>query len=114
MFTEARIANFWCCLALPERNMLGFMWDSAVPLDQVVLKTTFDAAAAVYGLEPPLLRKEDFLTRYLFTPVEVEIPPFPAQDAYKWDTIFYIELAAFFQNTGRGCPTLCSYLTYSS
>jgi len=114
MYTEVDIKQFWCCLAPPERTMLAFMWDSAVPPDQVVLKSTFDAAAVPFGLEPPLLRKTDFLWRYVFTLVEIEVPIIGTVEAYKWDTIFYIEMAAFFQNTGRDCATLCRYLTYSS
>lgn len=92
--------------------MLEFMFDSAVPPDFIILKSTFDAAAAPFGLEPPLLRKSDFISRYLFTLIEVEIPVIGTQEAYRWDTVFYIEMGAFFLNNGRGCPTLCKYLTF--
>jgi len=113
MFTEDRIKEFWCCLNPIEKQSLQYLYQSSVPPQFYVVKSSAEAFFTAIGLNTPLSRKNALITEWGFTEGEVDIPGIGDTEVYAWSLPQYIEFGIFVQNVGYACAERCKVLRYS-
>lgn len=104
--------EWYCCNNGIERNTLIAL----VPLYAInpvyVERDTFDAIAIATGLfaQPP--RYEHFISLYYLTEGEFEIDESATIPVLFFDLGFWSGLAAYTDENGLTCASLCRYITY--
>lgn len=101
------ISWWWCCLNPREKNtLLGIMPFFTIS-GSFIEATTFRAICVITGELSNSELFENFINTYLLTHGYIEVPDEPPLEVYYFDTLFYVQLAAFLLTTEAACTEPC-------